>query len=111
MAFQSIVGAKLTQAAITAAYTVVYTVPADSRTYVKDIDICNTTGSSIGVYIHLVQSSNSPVAANALFYNASIPAYSTVQWTGSQILNGADTIQVKGTAVGCTINITGGIAT
>lgn len=111
MAFQSIVGAKLVQSAVTASYVSIYTAPVGSRVYVKDIDLCNTTGSPIGFYVHLVPATNSPGAANALFYNATIPAYTTVQWTGSQILNAGDTIQVKASAVGGTINITGGIAT
>lgn len=111
MAFQSIVGARLIQSAITTAYVSIYTAPPNSRVYVKDLDLCNTTGSPIGIYVHLVPVTNSPVAANALFYNAVIPAYTTVQWTGSQILNAGDTIQVKGTATGGAISITGGIAT
>jgi len=111
MAFQSIVGAKLTQVSATTAYTVAYTAPTNSRVYVKDIDLCNTTGSPINVYVNLVSVNGSPATSNALFYNASIPAYTTVQWTGSQIIDAGDTIQVKASAVGCTINITGGIAT
>ncbi len=43
MAFQRITPAKLAQAAITGATTTVYTVPASTRTMVKEIDICNTT--------------------------------------------------------------------
>lgn len=111
MAFQSIVGARLIQSAITTSYVSIYTAPTGSRVYVKDLDFCNTTGSPIGVYIHLVPVSDSPTASNALFYNAIVPAYTTVQWTGSQILNAGDTIQVKGTAAGGTVSITGGIAT
>jgi hypothetical protein len=111
MAFQSIVGAKLTQVSATTAYTIAYTAPTDSRVYVKDIDLCNTTAASLTVYIHLVSASSSPAASNALFYNLTVPAYTTVQWTGSQIMNANDTIQVKASATGCTINITGGIAT
>lgn len=111
MAFQSIVGAKLTQVSATTSYTTAYTVPTNSRVYVKDIDLCNTTGSPLNVYVHLVPSGSTAAASNALFYNVAIPAYTTVQWTGSQIINAADTIQVKASATGCAINVTGGIAT
>lgn len=111
MAFQNIVGAKLSQAAFTTSYASIYTVAPATRVYVKDIDLCNSTASSLNVYVHLVPATNSATAANALFYNVSIPSYTTVQWTGSQILNAGDTIQVKASATGGAISITGGIAT
>ena len=111
MAFQNILGAKLGQLAVTTSYVILYRVPVNTRTYVKDMDICNTTGSAITVYVSLVASGDTAGASNALFYNTSIPAYSTVQWTGSEILNAADTIQVKASVAGCTINATGGEAT
>lgn len=110
MAFQNITGLKLGQAAITTAYTTLYTAPAATRTYVKDIDICNTTGSSIGIYVSLVPSAGTASASNALFFNAALPAYSTVQWCGMQILNAGDTIQMKASADGCTITVSGGEA-
>lgn len=111
MAFQSIVGARLIQVGITTAYVSIYTAPASSRVYVKDIDICNTSGSPSNVYLHIVPVGDSVSTTNALFYNMAIPAYTTVQWTGSQIMNAGDTLRVKASTSGCTINITGGIAT
>jgi hypothetical protein len=110
MAFQNITGLKLGQAAITTSYTTLYTVPASTRAYVKDMDICNTTGSPIGVYVSLVPSAGTASASNAILYNASLPAYSTLQWCGMQILNAGDTIQVKASATGCTISASGGEA-
>ena len=110
MAFQNITGLKLGQAAITTSYTTLYTAPASTRTYVKDMDICNTTGSPIGVYVSLVPSAGTASASNAILYNASLPAYSTLQWCGMQILNAGDTIQVKASAIGCTISASGGEA-
>lgn len=111
MAFQSIVGARLIQAALTASYVSIYTAPTGSRVYVKDIDICNTTSGTLRFYVHLVPQGSTPDASNALFYNVPINGTTTVQWTGSQILNAGDSIQVKGSATGCAISITGGIAT
>ena len=111
MVFQNILGAKLGQMAITTAYSLLYRVPVNTRTYVKDMDICNTTGSAITVYVSLVASGDAAGASTAVFYNTNTPAYSTMQWTGSEILNAADTIQVKASALGCTINATGGEAT
>ena len=111
MAFQNILGAKLGQLAATTSYAILYRVPVNTRTYVKDMDICNTTGAAITAYISLVATGNSAGTTNALFYNTNIPAYSTMQWTGSEILNAGDTIQVKASAAGLTINATGGEAT
>lgn len=111
MAFQNIVGAKLAQAAIGTAYAVIYRVPGGTRTYVKDIDICNTTGSPISIYVSLVASGGTASSANALFYGNSLPGNTTMQWTGCEIINPADTIQVKASASGCTVNISGGEAT
>ena len=110
MAFQDITGTLLTQYAATTDYIAVYTVPANTRTYVKDITVMNTTGSTKHIYISLVPDQGAPGASNALFYNTVLPGYTTVQWTGAQIMNVSDTIQVKADAVGCTVNITGGEA-
>lgn len=110
MAFQDITGVKLGVAAITTSYAALYTVPASKRTYVKDLDICNTTGSTVNVFVHLVPSGSSATTGNALLYNAELPAYSTLQWSGCQILNAGDDIEVKASAAGCTIHATGGEA-
>ena len=110
MAFQNITGLKLGQAAITTSYATLYTVPSSTRTYVKDMDICNTTGSTINIYVSLVPSAGTAGTSNALFYNTELPSYSTLQWSGCQILNAGDTIQVKASATGCTIIATGGEA-
>ena len=50
MAYQNITGTKLAQFSSTTALTAtVFTCPANNRAYIKDIDICNTTGSSVTV--------------------------------------------------------------
>ena len=110
MSFQNITGLKLGQAAITTSYATLYTAPTGTRAYVKGMDICNTTGSSIGIYVSFVPSAGSAGTDNAVFYNAALPAYSTLQWCGMQILNAGDTIQVKASATGCTITASGGEA-
>ena len=110
MAHQNVTPILLAQAAISTDYLAVYTVPANTRTYVKDITIMNTTGATKHVYVSLVPNEGTPGASNALFYNTVLPGYTTVQWTGAQIMNVSDTIQVKADATGCTINITGGEA-
>ena len=111
MAYQSVVPTLLGQAEMTTAYIAIYTVPANTRTYVKDITITNTTGSTKRIYVSLVPNEGTPGTSNAVFYNTLLPAYTVVQWTGAQILNESDTVQVKADATGCTVNVTGGEAT
>ena len=111
MAFQGVTPSKLAQNVMTTDYIAIYTVPANTRTYVKDICICNTTASGIDISISLVPSEGIPGTSNALYYEFTVDANETMQWKGSQIIYENDTIQVKASATGCTINIGGGEAT
>jgi hypothetical protein len=111
MAFQNIVGNRLAQAETTTSYVTIYTTPSLTRTYVKNIDICNTTSGTLRFYVHLIPKDGTAGAGNALFYNAPINANTTVQWTGSEILTPGDLIQIKGSAAGISVTITGGEAT
>ena len=110
MAFYDITPVKLAQAAMTNAYATVYTTPVGTRTFVKDITIVNTTASPIGIYVSLVPSGSNASANNAVFYNNSLPGNTTVEWCGAQIMNGGDTIQIKGSTTGCTFTASGGEA-
>jgi hypothetical protein len=108
--FQTVTPVHLGQGAITTSYTTLYTTPLSTRTYLKDIDIVNTTASIIHIYLSLVPVSGTASTSNALLYYNALPAYTTLQWTGSQILDGGTTIQVKASATGCTIIASGGEA-
>lgn len=112
MAYNNITPLQLAQAAMTTSYATIYTVPSTpaTRTYVKDIDIMNTTAAAIDVYVSLVPSGGTAGTSNALFYQVSLPAYTIVQWAGSQIIDAGSTIQVKASNTGCTITISGGEA-
>lgn len=110
MAYQRITPVKLGQAAITGVIATLYTVPASTRTLLKDFDICNTTAGALTVDVHLVPSGGSATTANALLYGYSINANATLQWSGTQVMNVSDTIQVKASGVGCTITASGGEA-
>ena len=110
MTFQQITPVKLAQAAVTAGTTTIYTVPALTRALVKDIDLCNTTAGALTINVHLVPSAGSASAANALFFGASISANTTLQWSGVQVMNAGDTIQVQGSSTGITASISGGEA-
>lgn len=111
MAFQTVTPVKLGQAAITTGVTTLYTVPASTRTFVKDIDICNTSSStSATVTVYLVPSAGTAGTSNMLVPTVIIPPNGMFQWSGNQILNAGDTIQIVASATGCTINAGGGEA-
>jgi len=107
MAFQGVTPTKLSQDVLTTDYIAIYTVPANSRSYVKDICVCNTSAAGVDISI----SEGIPGTSNALYYDFTVEANDTMQWKGSQIMYENDTIQVKASATGCTINIGGGEAT
>lgn len=111
MNYQNIIPVRLGQAAITNVIATLYTVPVNTRTLLKDFDICNTTAGALTVDVHLVPSGGSATTANALLYGYSINANATLQWSGTQVLNAGATIQVKASGAGCTINASGGEAT
>ena len=110
MAYYDITPTKLGQAAMTASYATVYTVPTGFRTFVKDITIVNTTSAAISIYVSLVPYGGTAGTDNAIFYANVLPAYTTVDWCGAQILNEGEFISVKASTTGCTVTITGGEA-
>ena len=107
MAFQNITPTKLGQAAIGVGVTTLYTVPASTRTFIKDLDIANTTAGILNVRVFLVPSAGAAATTNALFYDVAVAANSTLQWLGTQILNAGDTIQVQASGAGLTITASG----
>jgi hypothetical protein len=99
---------QLAQAAITAVYVTIYTVPAATVTVVQTIDICNTTAAAKLVYVHLVPSGGAAGTDNALMYMMTVAAYSTCTWQGPQTLDTVgDFISVKADDVGLTVTISG----
>lgn len=110
MAFQNITPIQLGQTGITTGFTTLYTTPATTRTYIKDINICNTTGISCTVTVCLVPSSGSAAAGNALIYNLTLFGSDLYRWQGVQIMNEGDTLQVQASATGATITVSGGEA-
>ncbi len=99
---------KLGQGAITTgAGTTLYTVPTGIRTEVMDILITNTTTGPLTCSIHLVPTGVAVGSSNAMFSSVSVPANTTVHWSGIQVLNAGDFIQGIGSSAGLTVNITG----
>lgn len=105
--YQLITPKQLGQAAVTTSYATVYTCPAATKAYLKEFDIINTTAAIVHIYVSLVPSGGTAGTSNALFYYNALPAYTTMQWTGTQILEVGQTIQVKASATGCTITVSG----
>lgn len=99
---------KLAQGAIgTGSGTLAYTVPQGYKTEVTNIDICNTTTSSLTLLLYLVPTGGTPTASNTFIPTVSIPANTMFQWIGSQLINEGDFIQCIGSGAGLTMNITG----
>ena len=111
MAFDVITPAKLGQAAITTGVTTLYTVPASTRTLLKEFSIANTTAAAINVRVFLVPSAGSAGTSNAFIYDIPVPANNALQYDGVQIMNAGDTVQIQAASAGLTITASGAEAT
>jgi hypothetical protein len=107
MAYYDITPLQLGQTAITGTLATLYTTPTGVRTFIKDLNICNTSGGAVTVNVYLVPASGSAGTNNALLYGFSIAANATYRWTGVQIINEGGTIQVNGSTTGLTIIASG----
>lgn len=111
MAYQTVTPLQLGQAVATTSAATLYTVPASTRTYVKNIDIVNTSASSATVDVYLVASAGTAGVSNALFYQQTVAPKTNIQWQGTQVLSAGATIQIKASATTTfTITISGGEA-
>lgn len=108
--YQNITPLQLGQAALTTSYATIYITPANTRTFVKEFSIVNTTAAIVHIYVSIVPSGGTAGTSNAIMYYNALPAYTTMQWTGSQVMNAGDTLQAKASAVGCTMLASGGEA-
>jgi hypothetical protein len=107
MAFDVITPAKLGQAAITTGVTTLYTVPAATRTLLKEFSIANTTGAPINVRVFLVPSAGSAGTGNAFLYDVPVPNANALQYNGVEVLDAGDTIQIQAASAGLTIIASG----
>jgi hypothetical protein len=107
MAFDVITPTKLGQAAITTGVTTLYTVPASTRTLLKEFSIANTTGGSINVRVFLVPAAGSAATTNAFLYDVAVPNNNALQYNGVQIMNAGETIQIQAASAGLTISASG----
>lgn len=107
MAFDVITPVKLGQAAITTGVTTLYTVPANTRTLVKEISIANTTGADIDVRVFFVPAAGTAGTGNAFLYDVPVLTANALQYNGVQVLNAGDSIQIQAAATGLTIHASG----
>lgn len=95
---------RLCQLAIGATNTTLYTAQPDGRTAILDIVITNTTAGALTVSLCI----GSVAAGNAIgWYGTSIPANSSVHYSGLQILNASEALIAIGSGTGLTASITG----
>lgn len=98
----------LCEASLGTSAAILYTASGQAKSHVNVINICNTTGASINVYAFVVPAGGAPGTSNAIFYNAQIPAYTTMLWEGFLIIPANGTLQGYASAAGCTILASGG---
>lgn len=104
-----IVPKKLGQSAIGTSISTLYTVPASVTTFLKDVEICNTSSTlSTQITVYLVPSGGSEAAANELIPATLILPNGMFQWTGAIVMNTGDFIRIIATVAGSTIYASGG---
>jgi hypothetical protein len=90
---------QLGQAQLTTSYSTVYgPVPGATTVIVKEIIVCNTTGSAVVLDISYVPSGGTAGVANNILSQEQIGAYSTVAFSFSSVLPTGATIQARASA-------------
>ena len=87
-----------------------YTVPGGTTAVIRNIHICNTTGTAATV--SLAVNGSAATAANLFIAAQNIPANGSYDWSGFLALATAETIQgLQGTLNACTVTISGVLIT
>jgi len=110
MAFDDITPKKLVNAEIPTTIGTLYTVQANERVFVKDINLSNGNSSTVTVSLYLVDSGDSADDSNHLLKDVEILGNDAVQITGSQIIETGDTIQAISDTTKVSLKISGGVA-
>jgi hypothetical protein len=88
--------------------TTIYTVPASTTTIVKQIIICNTTGSAADYSLSIVPSGGSAGDSNRILKLVSFAANSTTVYDLSQVMATGGFISIlQGTSAAVTVTISG----
>ena len=110
MPFNAVTPIQMGRGSIGTSLSTFNTVAANTRSLLKDIDIANNSAAIVNVTVYLVPSGDTAGAANILIPAVNVFANGMFQWSGIQVLNEGDTIQAIASAVGTSINISGGSA-
>lgn len=95
---------RLSQAAIGSTSTTLYTAQPDGKTAVLDIMVLNTTSATINLTMYI----GSVASGNEFgWYQSPIPAKTSVQYSGFQIINQNESLFAIGSAMGLTTTISG----
>ena len=95
---------RLAQGSIGTSNTTLYTAVPDGKSAILDIMVVNTTSAPINLTMYVGSAS----AANVFgWYLSSIPAYSSMQYSGFQVLNQNEALIAVGSANGLTTSISG----
>ena len=108
--FQNLTGKKLARAAVTATMAIVYETPANTRTYIKDIMVTNHSGSGGGagtISIHVVPAGSTAASENVIIDEYSVAKQEYLHWSGLQITDPGDTIEVLSDGTNLTVTISG----
>ena len=109
--YQTITPIKLGQAVLSTTGTLIYTTPASTKTYLKQIDVANTTNASKDLDIYIVPSGGTLGVGNAIVYTVAVAQNTTYQWRGVQIMNAGDKLYgLCATATSLTLTASGGEA-
>ena len=108
--FQNLTGKKLARAAVTATMAIVYETPANTRAYIKDIMVTNHSGAAGAaglISIHIVAAGGIAATDNELIGTYSVAKQEYLHWSGLQITDPGDTIQVVSDATNLSVTISG----
>ena len=100
---------KLFWGTVPTATAVAHTVLSGTRTLLKTIDISNDNAAARTVSVYLVVSGGSPT--NKLIPTLSLSANEIFQWSGFQVLEAGDTVQIIASGTDVSIFISGAKAT
>lgn len=91
--------------------TTIRTTPSNSRDLLKTMDIANNAAGVAVVSVYLVPSGDSASADNIIIPGVSIPANTSLQWSGTQVLDAGAAIQATSSIANVAITASGGNAT
>ena len=87
-------------------YATAYTVPGATNVIIKELVVCNVTGSAVTLDVSFVASGGTAGVSNNVIAQHSIGAYSTVMYSFSSVMATGGFISLKA-SVGSALTVTG----